>query len=75
MVTSYGPSDLDTFLVLSLNISGFRGEPTGSEGMPVVLGHISVEFEIGCKGKCELMFLMVSLWCTNITQIINASLM
>ena len=58
--TSFAPSDRNTFLVLGLQVEGFRGEPSTADGKVTVLGQVKFTFEVNCSVDCEFVFLSVS---------------
>ncbi|XP_076447212.1 endosome/lysosome-associated apoptosis and autophagy regulator family member 2-like [Babylonia areolata] len=55
--TSFSPSDRSSYLVLSLYVAGFRGQPSTTEGKVTSLSQVRFTFEISCEGPCEFTFL------------------
>jgi len=47
------------YLLLSLNVAGFRSKGGVSGGHRLEVGRISFSFELNCESKCELLFMQV----------------
>lgn len=47
------------YLLLSLNVAGFRSKGGVSGGRRLGVGQISFSFELDCESKCELLFMQV----------------
>ncbi|KAL8583433.1 hypothetical protein ACOMHN_057889 [Nucella lapillus] len=56
VTTSFGPTDRETFLVLGLDVIGFRGDPSSST-KEAALAQVTFNFEVNCTQDCELIFL------------------
>ena len=50
------------YLLLSLNVAGFRSKGGLSGGHHLEVGRISFSFELNCRSKCELLFMQVLLF-------------
>ncbi|KAL8603739.1 hypothetical protein ACOMHN_024355 [Nucella lapillus] len=57
LYTSFSPFDHHSFLILSLHVGAFRGEPSTTEGRVTSLGQVRFTFELVCSGACEFTFL------------------
>ena len=60
ITTANGHSD-DAFLVLSIRVSGFKGNKQRIGSQSVALGKISFVFELICESKCTFFFMKVSI--------------
>lgn len=58
--TNFGPKDRDTFMVLILQVGGFRAESAAPVGKSTVYGRVQFTFEMNCTENCEMVFLSVS---------------
>jgi hypothetical protein len=47
------------FLLLSLNVAGFRSKGGVSGGRRLEVGRVSFSFDLDCESKCELLFMQV----------------
>jgi len=55
------------FLLLSLNVAGFRSKEGISGGHRLEVGRVSFSFGLDCESKCELLFMQVC--CLKVSDI------